>query len=97
MAAVGIYRAEHDIVLEHHVPVELASIDTERAPLRRDPGKAEHPVWRDRVHCVEDELANSGALHHDVGCAAGRGYVAVVIGGADRCDKVRLEPSSDLV
>ena len=64
--AVGVDRAEHGAIVEHHRAIECA--DVEFAPGRRaDARKANDAIVRDMGEQRADDLRHAGAFHHEIG------------------------------
>src|SRR5512144_463050 len=66
VAAVRVYRAEDDVVLQDDLPVEAAEIEDSGAARRGDPGEADDSVVAGPGQHVGTDRGGAGALDDDV-------------------------------
>ena len=89
VAAIGVDRAEHHVVFQNHLAVEIADIELEFVAAGGNAGETDDAVRRGAAHDVEHDRAGAGAFDHHVGLE--RAEIADVVGGAERANQIRFD------
>src|SRR6187551_359172 len=92
MPAVGVDRAEHHVIVEHHSPVELPEIERDLA-MTADAEQAHHSARRRAAENPGDERGSPGAFDdHIGGKLVDVVHRASEIKRAEVADELRLRP-----
>src|SRR5512144_2665463 len=92
VAAVRVYRAEDDVVLQDDLPVEAAEIEDSGATRRGDLGEADDSVVAGPGQHVGNDRGGAGALDDDVRTEPDLARGGRVVGRAEVGDELGLGP-----